>query len=92
MVETAPPGSAVGRLRAHDPDEGENALLAYSILDGGDGAEAFAIHTDALGQDGIITVRKVGGGVPVLGEPWALGSPILLSPLPPGIPCSPHGQ
>ncbi|XP_053121923.1 cadherin-24 isoform X2 [Hemicordylus capensis] len=58
VVETAPPGSAVGRLRAHDPDEGENALLAYSILDGGDGAEVFAIHTDALGQDGIITVRK----------------------------------
>nr|XP_056719285.1 cadherin-24 [Euleptes europaea] len=58
VVETAPPGSAVGRLRAHDPDEGENALLAYSILDGGDGAEAFTIHTDALGQDGIITVRK----------------------------------
>nr|XP_020665410.1 cadherin-24 isoform X1 [Pogona vitticeps] len=58
VVETAPPGSAVGRLRAHDPDEGENALLAYSILDGGDGAEAFAIHTDSLGQDGIITVKK----------------------------------
>ncbi|KAJ6653047.1 hypothetical protein lerEdw1_010133 [Lerista edwardsae] len=58
VVETAPPGSAVGRLRAHDPDEGENALLAYSILDGGDGAEAFIVHTDALGQDGIITVRK----------------------------------
>ncbi|XP_063159194.1 cadherin-24 isoform X2 [Candoia aspera] len=58
VVETAPPGSAVGRMRAHDPDEGENALLAYSILDGGDGAEAFAIHTDLLGQDGIITVKK----------------------------------
>ncbi|XP_013907791.1 PREDICTED: cadherin-24-like, partial [Thamnophis sirtalis] len=60
VVETAPPGSAVGRLRAHDPDEGENALLAYSILEGGDGAEAFAIHTDMLGQDGIITLKKVG--------------------------------
>ncbi|KAM6451265.1 cadherin-24 isoform 2-T3 [Liasis olivaceus] len=58
VVETAPPGSAVGRLRAHDPDEGVNALLAYSILDGGDGSEAFAIHTDVLGQDGIITVKK----------------------------------
>ncbi|XP_061445431.1 cadherin-24 isoform X2 [Rhineura floridana] len=59
VVETAPPGSAVGRLQAHDPDEGDNALLAYSILDGGDGAEAFAIRTDALGQDGIITVKKL---------------------------------
>uniref|UniRef100_A0A8C6VND2 Cadherin 24 n=1 Tax=Naja naja TaxID=35670 RepID=A0A8C6VND2_NAJNA len=58
VVETVPPGSAVGRLRAHDPDEGENALLAYSILDGGDGGEAFAIHTDMLGQDGIITLKK----------------------------------
>lgn len=65
VVETAPAGTAVGRLRAHDPDEGENALLAYSILDGGDGADAFAIHSDALGQDGIITVRKVGGKVPI---------------------------
>ncbi|XP_029141372.1 cadherin-24 [Protobothrops mucrosquamatus] len=58
VVETATPGSAVGRLRAHDPDEGENALLAYSILDGGEGAESFAIHTDMLGQDGIITLKK----------------------------------
>lgn len=58
MVETAGPGTLVGRLRAQDPDLGDNALMAYSILDG-EGAEAFSISTDSQGRDGLLTVRKV---------------------------------
>ncbi|XP_033707238.1 cadherin-24 isoform X1 [Tursiops truncatus] len=57
VVETAGPGTLVGRLRAQDPDLGDNALMAYSILDG-EGSEAFSISTDARGRDGLLTVRK----------------------------------
>lgn len=58
VVETAGPGTLVGRLRAQDPDLGDNALMAYSILDG-EGAEVFSISTDIQGRDGLLTVRKV---------------------------------
>ncbi|XP_039707559.1 cadherin-24 isoform X3 [Pteropus medius] len=57
VVETAGPGTLVGRLRAQDPDLGDNALMAYSILDG-EGAEVFSISTDTQGRDGLLTVRK----------------------------------
>ncbi|XP_074090981.1 cadherin-24 isoform X2 [Macrotis lagotis] len=57
VVESAGPGALVGRLRAQDPDLGDNALMAYSILDG-EGAETFSISTDAQGQDGLLTIRK----------------------------------
>ncbi|XP_020818936.1 cadherin-24 [Phascolarctos cinereus] len=57
VVETAGPGALVGRLRAQDPDLGDNALMAYSILDG-EGAETFSISTDAQGRDGLLTIRK----------------------------------
>jgi cadherin-like protein 24 len=48
----------VGRLKAQDPDLGDNALVAYSILNG-EGSEVFSISTDSQGQDGLLTVRKV---------------------------------
>ncbi|XP_004864241.1 cadherin-24 [Heterocephalus glaber] len=57
VVETAEPGVLVGRLQAQDPDLGDNALMAYSILDG-EGSEAFSIGTDSQGRDGLLTVRK----------------------------------
>lgn len=57
VVETAEPGTLVGRLRAQDPDLGDNALMAYSILDG-EGSETFSIGTDSQGRDGLLTVRK----------------------------------
>ncbi|XP_017520670.2 cadherin-24 isoform X1 [Manis javanica] len=58
VVETAEPGTLVGRLRAQDPDLGDNALMAYSILDG-EGSETFSIGTDSQGRDGLLTVRKI---------------------------------
>lgn len=64
MVETAGPGTLVGRLRAQDPDLGDNALMAYSILDG-EGSEAFSISTDSQGRDGLLTVRKVSASDPL---------------------------
>lgn len=58
VVETAGPGTLVGRLQAQDPDLGDNALMAYSILDG-EGSETFSISADAQGRDGLLTVLKV---------------------------------
>lgn len=58
MLEDTVPGSLIGRLRAHDPDIGENAEMSYSILDG-DAGDTFSVMVDAVGQDGILRVQKV---------------------------------
>lgn len=58
VLESAPVSSTVGRVFAKDLDEGVNAEMQYSIVDG-DGADAFDINTDPSFQVGIITVRKV---------------------------------
>ncbi|XP_053558277.1 cadherin-24 [Bombina bombina] len=57
VMEDAAPGSLIGRLRAHDPDIGENAMMSYSILDG-DAGDTFSVTADSAGQDGILRVRK----------------------------------
>ena len=38
-------GEEVGRVKAEDPDIGENGLVTYNIVDG-DGIELFEITTD----------------------------------------------
>lgn len=58
MLEDTVPGSLIGRLRAYDPDIGENAEMSYSILDG-DAGDTFSVMVDAVGQDGILRVQKV---------------------------------
>ncbi|NXC44212.1 CADH9 protein, partial [Penelope pileata] len=55
--ESAPPGTPLGRIKANDPDLGENAEIEYSISNG-DGSEMFDIVTDKDTQEGIITVKK----------------------------------
>ncbi|NXE52535.1 CADH9 protein, partial [Casuarius casuarius] len=55
--ESAPPGTLLGRIKANDPDVGENAETEYSISNG-DGSDMFDIITDKDTQEGIITVRK----------------------------------
>ncbi|XP_060029948.1 cadherin-20 isoform X2 [Erinaceus europaeus] len=57
VLESAPVSSTVGRVFAKDLDEGINAEMKYTIVDG-DGADAFDIHTDPNFQVGIITVKK----------------------------------
>jgi hypothetical protein len=32
IAENSPVGSRVGEIHAHDPDEGANALVQYSII------------------------------------------------------------
>lgn len=58
VLESAPISSTVGRVFAKDLDEGINAEMKYTIVDG-DGADTFDINTDPNFQVGIITVKKV---------------------------------
>lgn len=44
IPENSPVGSIVGEIHAHDPDEGVNAIVQYSII-GGDDSAAFSLIT-----------------------------------------------
>uniref|UniRef100_A0A670ZTH6 Cadherin domain-containing protein n=1 Tax=Pseudonaja textilis TaxID=8673 RepID=A0A670ZTH6_PSETE len=57
-LESAPLGTSLGRIKANDPDVGENAAIEYSIA-AGDGSDMFDIITDKDTQEGILTVKKV---------------------------------
>lgn len=48
----------MGRIKANDGDEGENAEIKYRIVDG-DGKEYLDIITDEITQEGVIVVKKV---------------------------------
>ncbi|XP_023977474.1 cadherin-9 isoform X4 [Physeter macrocephalus] len=55
--ESVPLGTHLGRIKANDPDVGENAEMEYSIAEG-DGADMFDVVTDKDTQEGIITVKQ----------------------------------
>ncbi|XP_059569870.1 cadherin-11 isoform X2 [Alligator mississippiensis] len=58
VSEAAVPGEEVGRVKAKDPDIGENGLVSYSIIDG-DGMDMFEITTDYETQEGVVKLKKV---------------------------------
>ncbi|XP_040289891.1 LOW QUALITY PROTEIN: cadherin-20-like [Bufo bufo] len=57
VLESSPVNSTVGRVLAMDLDEGVNAEMKYTIIDG-DGPEMFDVSTDPIYQVGVITVKK----------------------------------
>ncbi|XP_032826939.2 cadherin-7-like [Petromyzon marinus] len=57
VSEAAVPGTTVGRVRAQDADEGDNARVDYRIV-AGDRAGAFSIATDPSTQDGVVTLAQ----------------------------------
>ncbi|XP_021064048.1 cadherin-12 isoform X1 [Mus pahari] len=57
VPESSPVGSAIGRIRAVDPDFGKNAEIEYNIVPG-DGGNLFDIVTDEDTQEGIIKLKK----------------------------------
>jgi len=58
VSEAAVPGEEVGRVKAKDPDIGENGLVTYNIVDG-DGMDLFEITTDYETQEGVVKLKKV---------------------------------
>ncbi|XP_058687719.1 cadherin-12 isoform X2 [Poecile atricapillus] len=57
VPETSHIGSAIGRIRAVDPDFGKNAEIEYNIVPG-DGGNLFDITTDEYTQEGVIKLKK----------------------------------
>lgn len=47
----------MGRIKANDGDEGENAEMKYRIVEGD--KEYLDIITDEISQEGVIVVKKV---------------------------------
>ena len=68
-VEEQAAGVDVGKIFVHDKDlaGSPNWLAKFTVLEG-DPEGAFAIHTDPLTNDGVISVAKVGTGQPERGE------------------------
>uniref|UniRef100_A0A8B9PBP1 Cadherin-22 n=1 Tax=Apteryx owenii TaxID=8824 RepID=A0A8B9PBP1_APTOW len=57
IVETAPVGTAVGRVKAEDSDVGENTDMTYQMKDE-EGVDMFKVTTDSNTQEAVITVQK----------------------------------
>ncbi|XP_071615840.1 cadherin-22 isoform X2 [Heliangelus exortis] len=57
IVETAPVGTAIGRVKAEDSDVGENTDMTYQVKDE-EGVEMFKVTTDSNTQEAIIMVQK----------------------------------
>ncbi|KAJ7407298.1 Cadherin-12 [Pitangus sulphuratus] len=58
VPESSHVGSAIGRIRAVDPDFGKNAEIEYNIVPG-DGGNLFDITTDENTQEGVIKLKKL---------------------------------
>nr|XP_055229075.1 cadherin-22 isoform X2 [Gorilla gorilla gorilla] len=59
IQESAPIGTAVGRVKAEDSDVGENTDMTYHLKDeSGSGGDVFKVTTDSDTQEAIIVVQK----------------------------------
>ncbi|XP_010624589.1 cadherin-22, partial [Fukomys damarensis] len=59
IQESAPIGTAVGRVKAEDSDVGENTDMTYHLKDeSGGGGSVFKVTTDSDTQEAIIVVQK----------------------------------
>lgn len=79
IQESAPIGTAVGRVKAEDSDVGENTDMTYHLREeSGSGGDAFKVTTDSDTQEAIIVVQKVplprAGGVESQGSGPVRGS------------------
>lgn len=62
IQESAPIGTAVGRVKAEDSDVGENTDMTYHLREeSGSGGHVFKVTTDSDTQEAIIVVQKVRG-------------------------------
>ncbi|XP_060715345.1 cadherin-12a isoform X2 [Tachysurus vachellii] len=57
VPESAPVGSSVGKIKAHDLDTGPNAEVEYRVVPG-DGSSLFDIYTEGHTQEGIVLLKK----------------------------------
>ncbi|KAL2097589.1 hypothetical protein ACEWY4_006796 [Coilia grayii] len=57
VPESSPIGSSVGKIVAHDLDDGKNAQVEYSIVPG-DGGTMFDIVTNEQNQEGMVILKK----------------------------------
>ncbi|CAL8298482.1 unnamed protein product [Merluccius merluccius] len=51
-------GEEVGRLKAKDPDQGENGLVSYRLTEG-DGLGVFELTTDSQTREAVIKLKKM---------------------------------
>uniref|UniRef100_A0A2K6MPW6 Cadherin-22 n=1 Tax=Rhinopithecus bieti TaxID=61621 RepID=A0A2K6MPW6_RHIBE len=59
IQESAPIGTAVGRVKAEDSDVGENTDMTYHLKEeSGSGGDVFKVTTDSDTQEAIIVVQK----------------------------------
>lgn len=58
VMEDKVPGEEVGRLKADDPDQGDNGLVNYRIVDG-DGMGVFELSTDSETREAVVKLKKV---------------------------------
>ncbi|XP_047458072.1 cadherin-11 [Mugil cephalus] len=57
VSEDKVPGEEVGRLKAKDPDLGDNGLVNYRLVDG-DGMSMFELSTDSRTREAVIKLKK----------------------------------
>ena len=70
IQESAPIGTAVGRVKAEDSDVGENTDMTYLLKEeSGTGGHVFKVTTDSDTQEAIILLQKV----PLPQEGWGKG-------------------